>query len=167
MDNNNEDMSLIRFFMLAEGQEFATMAEKILYTFKRSRAEFNDKIIASIHDMRDTHKLVDVKVQMLSTRQRLLEDSHTLLDTLTDLRKKYRIQKGKAYDNIVNNIQLRMKTTGEKEAIVEGTSEIAELRNKIEILENQTQYYSESIRTVDGILYGIRTRLEIEKMLGV
>ena len=167
MSNTDETVSLIHFFMLAEGQEFATMAEKILYAFKKSRTEFNDKIIASIYDMRDTHKLVDVKVQMLSTRQRLLEDSHTLLDTLTDLRKKYRIQKGKAYDNIVNNIQLRMKTTGEKEAIVEGTSEIAELRNKIEILENQTQYYTESIRTVDGILYGIRTRLEIEKLLGV
>ena len=97
----------------------------------------------------------------------MLEDSHILLDKVVDLRKNYRIQRGNAYDNIVNSIQLRMKTTGEKEAIVEGSSEIVETRNKIDILDGQTSYYNESIRTVDNIIYGIKTRLDVERLLGV
>ena len=159
--------TLVDFFALSEGMQFVTMADKIIHTFRNNRDENNKKIYASILNMRNLGQLIEVQVQMLSLRQRMLEDSHIILDTLVNQRKNYRILKGNAYDNIVNNIQLRLKTTGEKEAIVEGSSQIAELRNKIEILESQTEYYSESIRTVDDILYGIKTRLDIEKMLGV
>jgi len=152
--------------MLSEGLQFASMAEKMTHVFRQNRDDCKNKILSSITNMRHTNKLIDVQVEMLSQRQRMLEDSHILLDKLTDLRKQYRIRKGNAYDSIVNNLQLRMKTTGEKEAIVEGSAEIAELRNKIDILEKQTEYYSESMRTIDHILYGIKTRIDIEKLLG-
>lgn len=161
-----ENQSLLDFFMLSEGVQFDTMAMKMISVFRTARDEHGKKIIASILNMRNIRELVNVQVDMLSLRQRLLEDSHILLDKLVNIRKDYRIQKGNAYDRVVNNIQMRTKTTGEKEAIVEGTTEIAELRNKIEILEGQTSYYNESIRTIDDILYGIKTRLDIEKLLG-
>ena len=165
-NTNQETQSLLDFFMLSEGVQFASMAEKLINVFRKSRTENNDKIYKSILDMRTLNKLVNVQVDMLSIRQRMLEDSHILLDKLVNLRKQYRVAKGGAYDNIANNIQMRLKTSGEKEAIVEGAYEISELRNKIEILESQTNYYNESIRTVDDILYGIKTRLDIEKLLG-
>ena len=161
-----ENQSLLDFFSLSEGQQFSSMAEKMTKVFRSNRDLNNKKILESIMNMRHTTELIGVQVEMLSMRQRMLEDSHILLDKLIELRKQYRIMKGTAYDNIVNNIQLRMKTTGEKEAIVEGSREIAEIRNKIDILDGQTGYYNESIRTVDDILYGIKTRLEIEKLLG-
>lgn len=153
--------------MLSEGQQFSTMAEKITVVFRRSRDENNKKIYDSILKMRNLRELTDIQVEMLSLRQRMLEDTHVLLDKLVELRKQYRILKGNAYEGIVNNIQLRMKTTGEKEAIVEGSSEIVETRNKIDILDGQTSYYNESIRTVDNIIYGIKTRLDVERLLGV
>ena len=162
----SENQSLIDFFMLSEGMQFATMAEKITHVFRLNREDNNNKIYASIMNMRNLRELVSVQVEMLSLRQRMLEDSHILLDKLTQLRKEYRIKKGTAYDMIINNLQLRTKTSGEKEAIVEGSADIAELRNKVEILERQTEYYTESIRTVDDILYGIKTRLDIERLLG-
>jgi len=162
-----ENQSLLDFFMLSEGIQFVTMSEKLIKTFRERRDAHNRKIYNSIMNMRDLPKLVDVQIEMLSMRQRMLEDSHILLDKLVIMRKDYRMKKGMAYDHIVNNIQLRMKTTGEKEAIVEGNGEIAEMRHKIEIFEGQTEYYNESIRTVDDILYGIKTRLDIEERLGI
>lgn len=161
-----ENQSLVDFFMLSEGQQFTTMADKLINVFRNNRDEVNKKIYNSILCMRELRQLVNVQVDMLSLRQRLLEDSHILLDKLVVLRKQYRVQKGDAYDKLLNNIQMRVKTTGEKEAMVEGISEIAEIRHKIEILEGQTSYYNDTIRTVDDILYGIKTRLEIDKLLG-
>lgn len=162
-----ENQSLLQFFMLSEGQQFDSMAEKIITVFRRDREMNNGKIYASILNMRNLKELVGVQVEMLSARQRMLEDSHIILDKLVQLRKQYRQIKGNAYNEIVTNMQLRMKTTGEKEAVVEGMPEIAEMRHKIEILENQISYYNESIRTVDDILYGIKTRLDVERLLGV
>lgn len=164
--NLGENQSLLDFFMLSEGIQFVTMAEKLIKTFRDRRDEHNKKIYDSITDMRDTKKLVEVQSSMLTTRQRMLEDTHSLLDKMVILKKDYRMKKGRAYDNIVNNIQLRMKTTGEKEAIVEGNAEIAEIKHKIEIIEAQAEYYNESMRTIDHILYGIKTRLEVEHLLG-
>ena len=164
--NIPENQSLIDFFMLSEGMQFVTMAEKMIAVFRKNRDDNGKKILASIVNMREMRQLVGVQVEMLSLRQRMLEDSHILLDKLTELRKQYRLKKGAAYDAIVNSIQMRMKTTGEKEAVVEGNIEIAEIKNKIEILDGQISYYNESIRTVDDILYGIKTRLDIEKLLG-
>ena len=37
----------------------------------------------------------------------------------------------------------------------------------LEIIENQLSYFNDSIRTVDNILYGVKTRVEIEKVLGI
>lgn len=153
--------------MLSEGQQFNTMAEKIISVFRKDREMNNNKIYASILNMRNLKELVGVQVEMLSARQRMLEDSHIILDRLVQLRKQYRQLKGNAHNDIATNIQLRMKTAGEKEAIVEGSPEISEMRHKIEILDNQINYYNESIRTVDDILYGIKTRLDVERLLGV
>jgi hypothetical protein len=54
---------------------------------------------------------------------------------------------------------------GEKNVVIDGkTSDIKEL---MEIFENQINFYSESIKTVDGVLFGIKSRVEIEKILGM
>lgn len=162
----DESQSLLHFFMLAEGEKYEDIGAKLIAVFRRSRDVENKRVLESIANMRETKKLVEVQVSMLSARQRMLEDSHIILDKLVLLRKQYRSLKSAAYDSIINNIQMRVKTSGEKEAIVDGVPQIAELRGKIDILEIQIEFYTESMRTIDNILYGIKTRIEIERLLG-
>jgi len=100
---------------------------------------------------------------MLSLRQRLLEDSHQMLDKYLDLNKIYTVQKGKTYNVILNDLQVRANNKEEKEAIVEGN--ITEIKWKRDIMDAQIQYYNSSIKTVDNILFGIKHRIDLEAII--
>ena len=52
----------------------------------------------------------------------------------------------------------------EKKVIVEGKT--TELQETIEVIENQISFMDGSIKTVDNVLFGLKTRLDLEKLLG-
>ena len=114
--------------------------------------------------MANLKTLKDAQVNMLSLRQRLLEDNHTLLEHITVLRKKFREEKSVEMDNISRNMQMRYQST-EKSVIIDGRT--AATKEFLEIFENQVSFFNESIKTIDNIIFGIKTRLDIEKTLGL
>jgi hypothetical protein len=101
---------------------------------------------------------------MLSLRQRLLEDNHTLLEHVTLLRKKYRDERSIEMENISRNLQIRYQAN-EKNVVIEGRT--SNTKESLEIFENQISFFNESIKTIDNIIFGIKTRLDIEKTLGL
>jgi uncharacterized protein YlzI (FlbEa/FlbD family) len=60
------------------------------------------------------------------------------------------------------NNQIRYNSN-EKTTIVDGKT--AAIKEKIEQLENQIAFYSESIKTIDAVLFGIKTRIDVQKLL--
>ena len=38
-------------------------------------------------------------------------------------------------------------------------------QEKLEQVENQIGFYSDSIKTIDAVLFGIKTRLDVQKLL--
>jgi len=54
---------------------------------------------------------------------------------------------------------------GEKGVILDGKT--ADIRELMDIFENQINFYSESIRTVDNIIFGIKSRIDVQKILGL
>jgi hypothetical protein len=101
---------------------------------------------------------------MLSLRQRLLEDNHTLLEHITALRKKFRDEKADTMETLSKNMQLRYQAN-EKNVVIEGKTSVT--KEYLEIFENQVSFFNESIKTIDNIIFGIKTRLDIEKTLGL
>ena len=67
-------------------------------------------------------------------------------------------------ENISENLQHRYQYN-EKTVIIEGKT--AQTKEMIELIENQINFFSESIKTIDNVLFGIKTRVEIEKTLGI
>jgi hypothetical protein len=43
----------------------------------------------------------------------------------------------------------------------------ATTKESIEVFENQVEFFNESIKTIDNIIFGIKTRLDIEKAIGL
>ena len=41
----------------------------------------------------------------------------------------------------------------------------ATIKEKLEQIENQIGFYSESIKTIDAVLFGIKTRIDVQKLL--
>ena len=67
-------------------------------------------------------------------------------------------------ENISNNLQLRYKSN-EKIVVIDGRT--SSTKEYLEIFENQINFFNESIKTIDSIIFGIKTRLDIEKTLGL
>jgi len=138
--------------------------QDILTKFEARRSEVSKEIYQNIEKLSNLKTLKDAQVNMLSLRQRLLEDNHTLLEHLTNLRKKYRVEKATEMENISKNLQIRYQSN-EKTVVIDGRTSAT--REYLEIFENQVLFFNESIKTIDSIIFGIKARLDIEKTLGL
>lgn len=138
--------------------------DNLLKGYNKKRKDISLEIRNNIELMHNMKNLKEVQVMMLSMRQRLLEDSHVLMENLLAVKKKYRSERAKQMENISNNIQTRYQYT-EKTVLIDGqTSNIKEVSDAI---ENQISFFVDSIKTIDSVLYGIKTRVEIDKTLGM
>lgn len=132
--------------------------------FESRRSEVSKDIYENIEKLSNLKTLKDAQVNMLSLRQRLLEDSHTLLEHITVLRKKHREEKAATMEEISKNLQLRYQSN-EKNIVIDGKTSTT--KEYLEIFENQVAFFNDSIKTIDNIIFGIKTRLDIEKTLGL
>ena len=140
------------------------VSSKISEKFKAKREEVSNEIHKYVEKMSSLGGLKEVQIHMLSLRQRLLEDNHTLIEHLSVIRKKYRGERSSQMENISENLQHRYQYN-EKNIIIDGKTSTT--KETIDLLENQVSFFTESIKTVDNVLYGIKTRVEIEKTLGI
>ena len=53
----------------------------------------------------------------------------------------------------------------EKNVLIEGKT--ANIKEVVDTIENQISFFVDSIKTIDNVLFGIKTRVEIEKTLGL
>lgn len=138
--------------------------QKISAKFQERRADVSKEIYANIEKLSNLKTLKEAQVNMLSLRQRLLEDNHTLLEHITILRKKYREERAVELENVSRNLQLRYQAN-EKTVVIDGRTSAT--KESLEMFETQVSFFNESIKTIDNIIFGIKTRLDIEKTLGL
>jgi predicted nucleic-acid-binding protein len=138
--------------------------QKISAKFQTRRSEVSKEIYENIEKLSNLKTLKEAQVNMLSLRQRLLEDNHTLLEHITTLRKKYRDDRAVEMENVSRNLQIRYQAN-EKNIVIDGRT--SAIKESLEIFENQIAFFNDSIKTIDNIIFGIKTRLDIEKTLGL
>jgi uncharacterized protein YlzI (FlbEa/FlbD family) len=141
-----------------ESQPKRTIAE----VFREKREMFSSEIYVGIKLLESVKKIPEAQVTFLSLRQRMLEENHTLIEHFTQLKKSYREKKGAEWIDVSSNNQIRY-SSNEKTTVVDGKT--AALKEKLEQVENQIGFYSDSIKTIDAVLFGIKTRLDVQKLL--
>ncbi len=146
--------------MSEQSDTLASISKK----FETRRKEVSSEIYTNIEKLSNLKTLKDAQVNMLSLRQRLLEDNHTLLEHIVVLRKKYRTARSTEMENLSKNLQIRYQSN-EKTVVIEGKT--ANAKEFLEVFENQVAFFNESIKTIDNVIFGIKTRLDIEKTLGL
>jgi hypothetical protein len=134
----------------------------IAEVFREKREQFSNEIHVGVKLLHGIRNIPEVQVTFLSMRQRLLEENHTLLEHFTNLKKTFREKKGDEWTDVSKSTQLRYTPT-EKTTIVDGKT--AHLKETLEQIENQINFYSESIKTVDSVLFGIKDRIAAQKLL--
>jgi hypothetical protein len=137
---------------------------RIAKKFQDRRAEVSKEIYENIEKLSSLKTLKDAQVNILSLRQRLLEDNYSLMESLTTIRKKYRDDRALEMENISKNLQIRYQAN-EKNMVIEGKT--SSIKESLEIIENQIAFFTDSIKTIDSIIFGIKARLDIEKTIGL
>ncbi len=145
-------------------EEELSPQEKMAARFEKERTKVSKEVYENIGYLTKLTTLGQAQVNMLSLRQRLLEDNHTLLEHITKLRKEYRKKRALALEQLSSNQQYRFQSK-EKDALVDG--KISETKQWLEMFENQVQFFNDTMRTVDNIIFGLKTRLDIEKTIGM
>lgn len=147
-----------------EKKESENTKDRIAKQFETRRKEVSATIYSNVEKLSNLKTLKDAQVNMLSLRQQLLEDNHTLLEHLTSLRKRLREEKANEMETISKNLSLRYQAN-EKNLVIDGRTSAT--KEYLEMFENQVSFFTESIKTIDNVIFGIKTRLDIEKTLGL
>lgn len=143
--------------------EEQTQKRSIAEVFKAKRESYSAEIYDGIKLLDSIKQMTKVQVIFLSLRQRILEENHTLLEHFTRLKKTYRERKGEEWVEASKSMQMRFNSN-EKGTIVDGKT--ADIKEKLEQIENQIAFYADTIKTIDAVLFGLKTRVDVEKLLG-
>jgi hypothetical protein len=135
--------------------------------FEHHRKELRKRLVNDmLNKMNDIKKLKDVEVAALSMRHGVLEDVHFLMDQLHVIERKLTKYRGDEVNRVLNAMQQRIKTKEERDAIVNSDEKIANTMSYKAIIETQISFYNELKSTLGTILYSIKNRVELSKMLG-
>jgi len=130
--------------------------------FERERAEWKEKIqVISLH-IKNIRTVAEAQVDLFSTRQTLLEYSYKLAQIISKLSTKERQMRAKKLKEYSEGKDVRYGSN-EKTTLIEG--DLAELSEKMQMVEGHRKYIDQTIQTVDHMLYGIKSRIALEDYL--
>ena len=130
--------------------------------FEKERAQWKEKIQVISLQIKSIQTVAEAQVDLFSTRQTLLEYSYNLAQIISKLSTKERKERAKKLKEYTESKDIRYGSN-EKTALIEG--DLAELRERMELVEGHRKYIDQTIQTVDHMLYGIRQRIALEDYL--
>lgn len=130
--------------------------------FSEERSEWTEKIRTLTIRMKNIRELGEVQVELFSSRQILLEYSAKLGQVMSKLNSKHRKDRSDRLKFYSENSQVKYGAN-EKTPLIDG--DLSELKERIDIVENQSAFINETIKTVDHCLYGIKMRIALEEYL--
>lgn len=131
-------------------------------TFTRERTEWTERIRELSIRMKNIREIAEVQVDLYSDRQRLLEYAYKLGQIIARQNSKFRADKRAkmVYYSEEHNVRYG---SNEKSSLIEG--DLSEQKKKIDIVDNHVSFVNETIKTVDHMLYGIKSRISLEEFM--
>ncbi len=130
--------------------------------FERERAEWKEKIQVISLSLKNIRTVAEAQVDLFSNRQILLEYSYKLAQIVNKLATKERkLRASKLRDYTVNS-DVRYGSN-ETKLLIEG--DVADVVEKIQLVEGHRKFIDQTIQTVDHMLYGIKSRIALEEYL--
>ncbi len=131
-------------------------------TFNRERTEWTERIRELSVRMKNIREIAEVQVDLYSDRQKLLEYAYKLGQIVSKQNAKFRSDKRTKmiYYSEEHNVRYG---SNEKTSLIEG--DLSDLKKKIDIVDNHVSFVNETIKTVDHMLYGIKSRISLEEFM--
>jgi len=145
-----------------ESQKDKSEKETLEDRFSRERLQWGGKIKGMSGKLRKALDVAELMTEVYTERQLALEYYHYLISLLIKLNKrytksysdKYKFYKYESQERIPNDklIQIRIN------------SELQDIKEKREIFDNHAKFIDGTIKTIDNIIFGIKSRIEVEQI---
>jgi hypothetical protein len=110
--------------------------------------------------LRTVSQIGELMVEVYSQRQIAVEYSHTLMSHIIKINKIYREKKHEKYIYYTQNYDVRLDKDAREGHIGYDLTEIIEKRDMV---QNHLEYFRETIKTIDNIIFGIKHRISLEE----
>lgn len=137
--------------------------------FSEERSSISSKVDEYINRLVDVKEFVNCDTFFHSKRQAIVESTHMYMDYMLVMQMQLNKTKAGMLDTIVNdthtNFQLRTKE--ERFTMIDGSSSVVKLQEIVNLFNNQIMFLNESKKTIEGIIFNMKYRFEVQKYLGV
>lgn len=145
----------------SQNQAATPSSESVGYVerFEQERNEWTDDVKSISSRFKNIDDMVDVQVDLYSKRQQGVEYMHQLMVLQSRLKKTWIAEYKKAYDSLIMDQDYRYSEK-ERQRIAEEKTSTSKL--KLDILQSHVDFFRETIKTIDNMIFGVKHRLEIE-----
>lgn len=127
--------------------------------FSDERSEWTETIREISSRFRAVEVLAEVQIDLYSKRQIALEYQYKLISIHTKLKKMLIVAWKKAYEDAGRNDDIRYS---EKEKTKHAEAATVDLKFKGETVSSQIEFFRETIKTLDNMIFGVKHRIDIE-----
>jgi hypothetical protein len=134
-------------------------SETYLERFERERSEWTERTNAVAARFKNVEDMVEVQVDLYSNRQLAVDYMQQLTSLQTRLKKAWLSEWKKVYESLLVDQDYRYSEK-ERTKIADEKTGVAKL--KIDIMQVHIEFFRETIRTIDNMIFGVKHRIDIE-----
>lgn len=136
-------------------------SEKLNYfeKFESEREEWSREVSEISKRFRDVDTLMDTQVDLYSKRQQAVEYTHELMVLHARIKKSWMSEWKKHYESLIIDQDYRYS---EKERQKFADEKTGDMKLKVDVLQVHIDFFKETTKTIDNMIFGVKHRLEIE-----
>ena len=137
--------------------------ENLESRFSRERLEWGAKIKSmSINLKGNIEKVAELQASIYTERQLALEYYHYLISIMSKLNRSWNTQYSEKWKFYSYSGNERFPNETSKNMRI--NAELADLKEKRDKVDNHSKFVDNTIKTIDNLIYGLKTRVEIEQI---
>lgn len=143
-------------------QEEKSEKETLEDRFSKERFSWSSKIKTLSGRLSSVEGTSQLMTEIYTERQLALEYYHYIISLLVKINKSYNKQYSEKYKFYKYNSQERLPNDNLIKIRI--NSELEEIKEKREILDNHAKFMDGTVKTIDNIIYGIKYKVEITQI---
>lgn len=127
------------------------------------RTEWTENVKGFSRMFHKTDSLVQLQMDLFSSRQILTERKSTISEIIHKYNKKLKIKRAEETENIEMHSNIKYKNANAFNTVLE--NRLIDLTDKINIFQIHYDYLSETVNTIDRMIFGVKHRIQIQEMI--
>lgn len=136
--------------------------ETLEIRFERERLQWSNTVAEMSAKLKKIGEIQELVTVVYTERQRALEYFHYLISLLSRINRSYRKQYAQKYEHYSFQSQKRFPNENTKNNQI--LSEMEEIVSHREALDNHAKFMEGTIKTIDNLIYGIKSRIDVEQI---